>query len=261
MKAKLLALLICSILFIGFPNQGQAASDDKVLDHQKNSIELADRVFQYTEANQLAAASSLLNELAQHWKRDSRQFSDQNREVITASIIKLKILLNKSGNTQGERVDAAVSLRLAFDALDPNGQHLWKTMQPEVLNSLSHVEKALKKEDLAQFQYQLNHFLDKYSVIYPALVIDKQSDVVQLVDKQIAAFSGNRLQDVHSRTRIRQLNDIERELKLVFSQNANNGALSDIGLSASLGAIIVTVLSYASLRRFVGERARRQRIH
>ncbi|MCO7127024.1 sporulation protein YpjB [Sporolactobacillus shoreicorticis] len=261
MNAKLFAIFISFILFIGFPVQGRAEKDIQAAkDHTEELINLSDRVFQYTDANQDTAAFSLLNELSKEWDRSPQNYSDKDQRVINTAIAKLKILMANSGEDQREVTDAAVSLRLSFDALAPNGKPLWKNLHSEVVASVSKMKSAVKKKDHQRFQYYLNEFLDKYAVVYPAMVIDGQSDAVSLVNKQINTLADQRDKSLKTNVRIQQLTMIEHELNDVFDQSLKNNEESMVGLATVIGGIIVCVLAYTSWRRYVGERLRREHI-
>lgn len=257
MKAKLFAILFCFILFLVFPAQGYAENNRNVVkDQAENLVNLSDRVFQYTDANQDTAAASLINELDKQWNTAAPYYSDRDKHVVDAAIIKLKLLLNSDGD-QSEKVDAAVSLRLCFDALQSDGQPLWKSLHSEVLSPVIKMKNALKDKDNDRFQSTLNHFLDEYALIYPAMMIDGQPDAINLVDKRITSFTDKRLLDVNASSRIRQLNSIETELNQVFEQ-ASNKQEDLITLAAIIGGLVLSVLAYASWRRFLAERVRRR---
>jgi sporulation protein YpjB len=260
MKAKLFAIFVCFILFLGFPEHGHAEKNQEVLkDHMEVLVDLSDRVFQYADANQDAAAASLLNELSNKWNASQQVYSERDQRAISTAMIKLKLLIN-SGDNQREITDAAVSLRLSFDALATEGQPLWKDLHSEVIAPVSKMKTALKNKDNERFQYLLNDFLDEYAVIYPALVIDGQSDTVNLMNKRISTFSDNRLKDVKTNARIRQLNAIEYAINQVFHQSTNTREESMMALVAIISGIVVCVLAYASWRRFTGERMRGERV-
>ncbi|MCQ2010105.1 sporulation protein YpjB [Sporolactobacillus sp. STSJ-5] len=261
MNAKLVAIFISFILFIGFPVQGRAENDTKAAkNHTEDLINLSDRVFQYTDANQDTAAYSLLNELSKEWNRSPQNYSEKDQRVINTAIAKLKVLMANSGENQREITDAAVSLRLGFDALAPDGKPLWKNLHYAVTAPVSKMKSALNNKDNERFQYYLNEFLDKYAVVYPAMVINGQTDVVNLVNKQINSFSDQREKSLKTSTRIRQLNGIDRELNNVFDQSSQNHEESMVGLATIIGGIIVCVLAYASWRRYMGEHLRREHV-
>ncbi|MCO7176748.1 sporulation protein YpjB [Sporolactobacillus kofuensis] len=256
MKANRFALLCFLILFFAFPAQIHAESEQDVLRNQtEHLVTLSDRIFEYTDANQIGAATSLLDELSKQWDKIDVHYSEQDSRTIKTALVKLKLFLTDDAE-QSERVNAAASLRLCFDALTTNGQPLWKSLHTEVTAPLTSMKSALKDRDTDRFQHALNQFLDKYALIYPAMVIDGQRDAVNLVDKRITTFSGKRLLDIKTNTRIQQLNVIDHELSLAFEQSPDLKEDIIIPVGA-MGALVISVLCYTSWRRYMAEHVRR----
>lgn len=257
MKAGILFVLLCIVfVFIG-PDNGYAKTVDNNV-RQQTLNDLSDRIFQYADANQVDAAKNLLNEFDRVWSSSEADYSETDGRVVDTAVSQLKLLLD-SGVNSSEIRNAAISLRLCIDALTTSGSPLWKGLQSQVTLPINGMIKALENKDQTVFQEELNRFLDSYALIYPSLMIDGNPDAVQMANNSVSAFADQRMSTVQDRTRINQINLIGRELTGVFDQSpsSNRNGLSPLMLT--VGGLLLLVLFYVSMRKYIGDRFKRRK--
>ncbi|RYL94897.1 hypothetical protein EWI07_04660 [Sporolactobacillus sp. THM7-4] len=260
MRMKIAAILFCLMFFVTLPDHGYAKEVNAKEQQLVQLSDLSDRIFQYADTNQLSAAKSLLQEFDQKWDRMESDFPDTDGRVVDLAALQLKLSLDSNVN-KSEIRNAAVSLRLCVDALEPNGSPLWKGLQSQVLVPIDGMKKALVSKNHSTFQEELNQFLNSYDLIYPSLVIDEQPDVVRLLNQRVSAFSDQRTTAGREKDRIRQLGVIERELSAVFKNSQDSGEDRLLPLFSALGAVLLAVLSFVSWRKYLGDRNSRTNWH
>lgn len=253
MKFGLLIAALFLILLVTCPSIGHADNLGSHVTRSEELTNLTDNIMQYTGANQINAAKSLLSSFNKEWEQSRGAYSETDWRTVDTESLQLKLQLNADADSHAMN-EAALSLRLCVDALTGGGAPLWKDMQEQVLAPVETMKKAIENQDQLTFQSQLNNFLDQYAVIYPSLVIDGPGDQVQLVDRTVAMLENNRLAAVKKTDRISQLNLINAELAQLFDPKSIGEKNNFVPAVTVIGGCLFLTLIYVSWRKYSGRR-------
>ncbi|MFT8316853.1 MAG: sporulation protein YpjB [Sporolactobacillus sp.] len=253
MRTGYITALLCLILLIILPHAANANTRDwgSASEQGQSLTALSDRIFQYTNANQREAAASLLAEFNKKWKTEENNYPQQDQAIIQTASDQMKLMLRSNVNNN-QASDAAITLRLSVDALTPAEAPLWKELQPQVMQPISKMKKAIASNQQDVYQTELNHFLDSYSLVYPSMVIDGRTDMIQAVDQKVSQLDAERSLPVNKKSRIRQLNVLDSEMKQAFEQGRIQNSHNFVLMAVSLAGFVLLILGYSSWRRYKG---------
>lgn len=254
------AVLIC-IVWLSVPLHAFAETDDTAAQTWKQLSDLSDQIFQYADTKHDDAANAILSKFNKEWDQAAGKYHvpEIDQRVIDTISQELKHFLQSNvNNTEARR--AAIQLRLSVDAIESGASPLWKGLRPQVMTPIAAMEQAAGKKDWSRFQQRLNQFLDSYETVYPALVIDADPDALQKVNRDVTAFSNERMLVRQDKSgSLKRLNRIEAELAAIFSQQTADSREDGLILPVTvIGGVILAVLAYVSWKKYKEERERRK---
>ena len=252
MKRKSIILLLISCIFAGsYFVSAEAHSSITQLD------ELADEALKLTRFGRYEEAKNLLDRYAMLFSDDAtnqRQFSMDERRVLTATHAEAMRTLTSGDLSMEERVKKVTALRLATDALISNYQPLWSDMENPIIQAFQQVKNAAQEGDADAYNQELNAFLSTYSVIQPSLKMDIPVSNLQKLDAKITYVDQYRAQFDEEKM-ITDLDGLESDLKKLFSDIQEDDVDPSIWWVIGItGSIIISTLSYVGWRKFSGEK-------
>ncbi|WP_070121123.1 sporulation protein YpjB [Bacillus marinisedimentorum] len=157
-----------------------------------------------------------------------------------------------------QRVQAMTQFRFVVDALFSEHQPLWLTMKGVILGDLQELKASAARKDHHEYQQRLNRFIADYTVIHPAVSLDRPEEDVQMLHSYIAHLDNDRMKSSSYQEKLSTLADLEASLNGIFSETDLNSA--DPSLFAviySIGGVILSALFYAGWKKYRAEREKR----
>lgn len=181
--------------------------------------------------------------------------------ALSNTIVKAKRVFNAVKFSQHEGIIAAARVRLAIDALTHPNQPMWLQYYKVLVEDLSSIRKAAEDKQVAETRKALDVMYQHYSIIRPAILINRDAAEVEKADS-LFAFLGSQMaakqvQYEQVRAGIEQL---QQELDEMFMKKHAQAyaPLTDSGKpivwATGIGSAIVIVLSYVAWRKFKNEK-------
>ncbi len=254
MKVHLI-LVTALIAFLLIPNNGQAKTDPWA-----HVTARASQVTDAVESGDHQAALTFLKAFQKEWngiqKNPDVHINDLQIYALNASLDNLQ----KDLQTDADAVKlkrASTEFRLAEDALSSEGTPIWLSMGSQLVTALNVVQKDVANKNDLKFQVDLNHFLDLYQMVYPAMTIDTAPNVVKGMEEHVLNLSNGRMTYIqdHSKS-MTDLTALRSDLKDVFQQPTQDvnalpsGSIKDLVMT--LFGLILLTLFYVSWRKYRG---------
>ncbi len=237
---------------------GTGESDDKQAE-QLNK--LADQALMLARQGRYGESRRILDHFSDRFMDDpsaSGRFDMYELKVAVTAQQQAMDALTRVQFPHEERVQAVTQFRFVVDALYSEHQPLWMKMKGTILGDLQELKAAAIKEDHQQYQQRLNHFIADYTVIHPALSLDRPGDDVQVLHSYITHLENERMTDTLYQEKISQLADLEASLAGLFSEpERDNADPSLFAVIYSIGGVILSALFYAGWKKYRAERNRR----
>jgi sporulation protein YpjB len=237
-------MLVIFFIFFSFSSFAKSAGENT----SAALSDQADQIVQYTDANQIQAAKTVLKNLEATWSGIKSVYAETDQRTIEIQLDQLDSVLT-GGTSAGERPARALSLRLSLDALSAaNHEPLWIQMRDPVLSTIGAMESAVRKDDRAAFHDQQNQFLNQYAILYPSLVISGSGDLLNRVDRLVSELSTDRLPNRES---LAELSKLRADFRQLFHLQTTAMQGNRVPMTAFvIGAVLILSLVYVSWRRF-----------
>lgn len=246
-------LIIFCLLLMAVPGTAQSAQVniwDDLSDTTHQALQLTKQQ-KYDKAKQFLEKFSV-------------KFLKANREEMNLSMLQLRILtvsydralksMTSVSETHENRTNAVMQFYLVIDALRSENSPLWMKTEKQVMTPFQKMKSAAHEKDEQSYQYYLNEFLNEYEMIHPALNVDLHDFVMERLDSRIQFLSKHRSHFFSDPEYVKQLDEIEKELKAVFSgktEQSMNPALP--WLILTIGGMITITLIYVGWRKYKAE--------
>ncbi|MFD2617631.1 sporulation protein YpjB [Terrilactibacillus laevilacticus] len=251
MKSVMLCLV--TILVFLLPHSVLAKEDENLIAQTWQELEeLSDQSYQFANNGQYGQIDDLLKSFNKKWSMlvDMTPIPDLDQRIITSSLDQARQTI-KSDISEKQKNRNVVQLRLAVDAIESDSNPMWKILTPKVMKYANQMQNSVEKKDWTHFQHQLNQFLDQYQTIYPAMMIDQNSNQVQQVNEKVDQLSNNRMTIRQDKDSVKKLNQLREDLQVVFNQKTqqSHSQIEWIPIIYISGGIFITLLLVSKLRR------------
>ncbi|MGM0845947.1 MAG: sporulation protein YpjB [Bacillota bacterium] len=219
---------------------------------------IADEALQMTKSGRFDEAKQLLQYF-------SDKFSEMNAKDRSFTMDELRILtvahegalqsLTSTSETIEQRIYSVITFRLVMDTISSQHQPLWTEMEKPIMSAFQQVQTAANEGNDQEYQFTLNQFLTKYSIIQPSIKLDVPVEKVQQLDSKITLIDRYRSgSGSSSMETINELNTLENDLKDLFDGLTEDEADPSLWwMIITTGSIIILTLSYVGWRKYKGE--------
>ena len=248
--SRCVVCLFVSLFILGIPVLGYAQEKAKPT---QILIVYSNKADEFIADGKLEIADHYLHQLDQELKRHPLGLDDLDQRTFAASEDHLKQLLVSKADPRTLR-GAATQFRLVVDALDDASSPLWKRLEPSLFTALDKVQADVKKQDDSIFQYDLNKFMGRYQMIYPALIITVSPSRLAIIDKQVNGLSDTRTTFIQEDDQV-SLSHIE-QLKTGLHQLFQNNLITSYPSKSILkvifliSSIVLFTLVYVFWRKY-----------
>ncbi|MEC2077448.1 sporulation protein YpjB [Metabacillus fastidiosus] len=220
--------------------------------------QIANNALQFTKQERFDEAEQLLLYFAEQFSNIPEQQNDISSEHVKA--IKathhqtMKAMQKEEVNLE-EKVRAVTQFRLVVDAAVSEHQPLWSSMETSIMETFSQMKTDVEAGNEKSFQHDWNRFISLYNIIYPSIQVDVDAKRVKKVDTHISVVEDQLFEQIPHTSRIKQLSDMETELKALFERVEEDEAdPSLLWVMITTGGMIILALSYAAWRKYKGEK-------
>lgn len=256
------AVWLCTLLI---PLKVYATENDELLNQQQKLErlnQLSDQVYQHTVSEEFTEAKEKLEQIG-HWATKvefSAITSVEGMNAYIDTVVEAKSLFNSARLDVQQAIMATAKLRFATDALSHPNQPLWLNYYSVLKEDLKNLNQARSDNQLKTAQKHAEALHDHYNVIRPAILINRNSEIVEKMDSVMAFIS----KQVESELTFQSNMDSGLEhLKLVIDElflpekntlGPIDGVPVPVSLTIGIASVIVTVLSFVAWKKFHAEK-------
>lgn len=197
------------------------------------------------------------------------KFIDEKQDTLGLSMKQLRILstsydhalreVNSVSDGQGTRVSALMQFHLVVDALHSDSQPLWLSTKKQLFNSFDQMKQAVTKKDNRAFQFYLNHFLNNYEMIHPALNVDLKEAAMGRLESEVQFLMKHRSHFFDDTQYTKHLDRMDKDFHALYDGTLEKSMDPTLPrVIISIGGIIVIVLFYTGVRKYRGERKKQK---
>ncbi|WP_315905970.1 sporulation protein YpjB [Priestia koreensis] len=213
---------------------------------------LSDEALELVKQDQLTEAEKMLTQF-------SDQFVQLNIQALHITMDDLRVLTVSHEEAIQSltatlpldvKVRKVMQFRLLVDALQSEHQPLWTEMEGPIMTTFKQLKTTAAQGQKDLFQQQLTQFLNQYETIEPSVKVDIKSEFVQKMNAHLNELDA---QATDEAAQMKQLNEMEKDLKELFQNVKDNGVDSSlIWMMVTTGSIIILTLSYVGWRKYNG---------
>ncbi|OIJ14793.1 sporulation protein YpjB [Anaerobacillus alkalilacustris] len=255
MHKRMLAF-IC-LFFLVFSTNVHAEKD---LDEKewRNLNHTADKVLQLVKEEKYSEAKQLMDYFSKQFlaiRYDNKNLSMTQLRLITTSYEKAMGAVTSTSASHEERVVSVSEFRLVIDALVSEHHPLWKNTETQVMNYFAKMREAISSEDNNAFQHHFNGFLQRYSMIRPAIMIDLLPHQFQRIDSHVRFVERYRGTIVSDQDKSKHLKIMEEDFAKLYKGFEEDQADPSLWwVIFSVGGTILLSLSYVGYQKFKAEK-------
>lgn len=258
MKFFRMVVVICLILFLYSASIFAVSKEDdwESLDHLSDQALLMVKQERYKEAEKLLSIFS--NEFLKV-NLQNGPYSIDELQVIADTHNHALEAVNSSSLIFEDKLRVVTQFRFVIDAIRSEHQPMWAEMEDSIMTTFSQMKQTVEVGDIQTYQQHLNTFLTKYELIYPSLKVDITADAMERLDSHITSLDHFRNEDLNSSTRLKQLEQMEVDLKNLFDNIEQDEAdPSLIWVMILTGSAIILSLTYVGWRKYIGDKQKRK---
>ncbi|WP_084031411.1 sporulation protein YpjB [Anaerobacillus arseniciselenatis] len=253
---KKMFVLIC-LFFLVFSNSVQA---EKTLDEKewRNLNQTADKVLQLVKEEKYSEAKQLLDFFSKQFlaiRYDDQNLTMTQLRLITTSYEKAMGAVTSTSASHEQRVLEVSEFRLVIDALVNHHHPLWKNTETQVMNYFAKMREAISSENNNSFQHHLNGFLQRYSMIRPAIMVDLLPHQFQRIDSHVRYVERYRNTIVTDEEKSKHLKIMEDDFKKLYKGFEEDQADPSLWwVILSIGGTTLLALFYAGYKKYRAEK-------
>jgi len=253
---KKIFIFIC-LFFLVLPTNAYVEKDyDKKEWRQLNQT--ADKVLQLIKEEKYSDAKQLLDFFSKQFlelRFDDQDISMTHLRLITSSYEKAMGAVTSTSASHEERVYAVTEFRLVIDALVSEHHPLWKNTETQVMDSFTKMREAISIEDNNSFQHYFNGFLQRYTLIRPAIMIDLLPQQFQRIDSHVKYVERNRALIITDENKAKHMEIMEADfMKLYKGFEEDQADPSLWWVIFSIGGTILLSLFYVGYKKYKAEK-------
>lgn len=247
----LTCILFAAILII--PNTVYAKEPGNAAKTWDKLAETSGTALQLVRDQKYAEAKQMLEYFEKQFRQSQKSLNlslKQLRILSTTHDHAMRAVTNVSASKQ-TRETIVLQFYLSVDAMRSKEQPLWLNTRNQVMGPFNRMKKAVEDKNDQAFQYDLNQFLVKYNMIYPALDIDLKESLLSRLDSEVQYVENHRNEYLSLPNRMEHLNRMEKDFNALY-----NGNLKDMmeptlpWVIISVGGVIALALFYSGWQKY-----------
>jgi sporulation protein YpjB len=184
---------------------------------------------------------------------------DQQRLVEYTFSDALESLENPDWSKE-KKLNKLTEVRLLVDALQTNYEPLWKKTGLMMLEPFITMKKGIGEKDSVVFHQAANLLLERYETVRPALMVDLNSEEIDLLDEHVSYVDANRHNILTDGEHQKNLEIAAADFEALFFADKDHSEPSLFWLIFSIGGIISGTLFYVGWRKYKGDKEEELRV-
>lgn len=184
---RIMILFLC-ICFLR-PCSSYAESDDEFRQQGENWLQQTEQILLYIEKGKYTEAREQLHELSKQFAGSDlsqKHLTVEGIHILAEELVKMEQRLNQVViSDPGLVKQAAMRLKLTFDAVSHPNQPLWKQYYQSLQRHIASFKQSEAKKDTQGMKQAITGLTQEYRLIRSALVISKKPETITKLDSLV----------------------------------------------------------------------------